>query len=247
MSLPPLRRQVLVSCDQPTAYRLFTDEIGLWWPLESHGCFGPGGSLALVDQQIVESGPSGETAIWGTITANDPPSTISFTWHPGRPAAEATRVTVTFASAGDPNTTLVTLEHSGWEAYGDPEAARDNYAGGWVTVLARYAAAPEAPTNDADLWFVLEHTPGPAAPPEGVFASPDFAKHAQFLGRLRADGLLIAAGPLPDTPGAGMAIVRTTSREAARRVVKAAQLDDGSVTSGLLDVRIRPWRVMMAG
>ena len=247
MSLPPLRRQVLVACDQATAYRLFTDEIGLWWPLESHGCFGAGGSLAFVGQQIVETGPSGETAIWGTITANDPPSTISFTWHPGRSAAEATRVTVTFAPTGDPATTLVTLEHSGWEAYGDPEAARNEYAGGWVTVLARYADASGAPEDDAELWFVLEHTPGPAAPPEGVFASPDFVKHAQFLGQLRADGLLVAAGPLPDTPGAGMTIVRTTSREAAQRVVKSAQLDDGSVTSGLLDVRVRPWRVMMTG
>lgn len=144
MSLPPLRRQVLVACDQPTAYRLFTDEIGSWWPLESHGCFGAGGRVAFEGQQIVETGPSGETAIWGTITEGDPPKTISFTWHPGRPAEEATRVTVTFAPTDDPRTTLVTLEHSDWEVYSDPDAARSNYAAGWVIVLGRYADAPEA-------------------------------------------------------------------------------------------------------
>lgn len=248
MSLPPLRRQVLVACDQPTAYRLFTGEIDSWWPLESHGCFGPGGSVAFDGQRIVETGPSGETAIWGTVTADDPPRSIPFTWHPGRTTEEATRVTVTFSSTGDPNTTLVTLEHSGWEAHRDPAAARGNYAGGWVAVLGRYADVPPTSADDtAEFWFVLEHTTGPTAPPEGVFASPDFAKHAEFLGRLHADGFLVAAGPLPDTPGAGMTIVRTSSKDSARRLVRAAQLDDGSVTSGLLDVRVRPWRVMLTG
>lgn len=245
MSLPPLRRQVLVGCDQPTAYRLFTDEIGAWWPLGSHGCFGPDGSVAFDGRRIVETGPSGETAIWGTVAADDPPRSISFTWHPGRPADEATDVTVTFSPTGDPDVTLVTLEHSGWEAYRDPAAARGNYAGGWVVVLGCYADAPPAPDDATDLWFVLEHSAGPAAPPDGVFASPDFAKHAQFLGQLRADGFLVAAGPLPDTPGAGMTIIRTSSREAARRLVSAAHLDDGSVASGLLDVHVRPWRVML--
>ena len=247
MSLPPLRRQVLVGCDQPTAYRLFTAEIGAWWPLESHGCYGPGGSVSFDGRQIVETGPAGETATWGTVTADDSPRSISFTWHPGRPSDEATHVTVTFAATGDPDTTLVTLEHSGWEAHRDPEAARGNYAGGWTVVLDRYADAPTAPDDTPDLWFVLEHTAGPAAPPEGVFASPHFPKHAAFLGRLGHDGLLVAAGPLPDTPGAGMTIIRTASRDAARRLVQSAQLDDGSVTAGLLDVHIRPWHVVMTG
>ncbi len=247
MSLPPLRRQVLVGCDQPTAYRLFTDEIGAWWPLESHGCFGPGGSVAFDGRRIVETGPSGEIATWGTVTADDPPRSISCTGHPGQAPAEATHVTVAFASTGDSDVTLVTLEHSGWEAYRDPAAARGNYAGGWVVVLGCYADAPPAPDDATDLWFVLEHSAGPAAPPEGVFASPDFAKHAQFLGQLHADGFLVAAGPLPDTPGAGMTIVRASSQAGARQVIRAAQLEDGSVTSGLLDVRVRPWRVMLTG
>lgn len=245
MSLPPLRRQVLVACDQPTAYRLFLGEIGSWWPLGTHGCFGAGGSLAFDGERIVETGPAGDIAVWGTAIDVDEPRAVTFTWHPGREADAATRVTVSFTPTGDPDATLVTLEHAGWEIYADPEAARDDYAGGWVTVLGRYAEACPAAGDNTELWLVLEHTPGPAAPPEGVFASPDFPKHLQFLGWLRAEGLLIAGGPLPDTPGAGMTIVRTTSVDVGRRVVRAAQAEDGSVAAGLLDVRVRPWRVAM--
>ncbi len=247
MSLPPLRRQVLVACDQTTAYRLFLGEIGSWWPLATHGCFGAGGSLALTDGRIVETGPAGEIAIWGTILTEDEPRTVSFTWHPGRDADAATRVTVTFTLTGDPDTTLVTLEHTGWEAYDDPDAARGEYAGGWVSVLGSYAGVRTPRADGAELWFVLEHTAGPATPPDGVFASVDFPKHLRFLGELLADGLLVAGGPLPDTPGAGMTIVRTSSVGAARSLVSAAQTRDGSVTCGLLEVRVRPWRVAMTG
>ena len=245
MSLPPLRRQVLVGCDQPTAYRLFLGEIGAWWPLASHGCFGAGGSVAFQGGQIVETGPAGQVAIWGTVLAEDEPGAVTFTWHPGRSADSATLVTVSFTPTGDPEATLVTLEHSGWEAYDGPGAARDEYAGGWVSVLDSYAGVRAAHQDGGELWFVLEHTAGPSAPPAGVFASPDFAKHLQFLGGLQADGVLVAGGPLPDTPGAGMTIVRTSSVEAARQVVAAAQTEDGSVACGLLEVRVRPWRVAM--
>ncbi|MFT4228162.1 SRPBCC domain-containing protein [Micropruina sp.] len=245
MSLPPLRRQVLVACDQATAYRVFLGEIGAWWPLDTHGCFGAGGNLALTDGRIVETGPAGDVAVWGTVLAEDEPRTVTFSWHPGRDADAATRVTVAFTPTGNPDATLVTLEHTGWEAYGDPEAARDEYAGGWVTVLGSFTDVLTAADDSADLWFVLQHTPGPAAPPAGVFASPDFPKHLRFLGELQSDGLLVAGGPLPDTPGAGMTIVRTRSVDAARLLVSAAQTQDGSVACGLLEVRVRPWRVAM--
>ena len=41
--------------------------------------------------------------------------------------------------------TLVRLEHSGWEVFGEQaEAARDEYGQGWPVVLDRYAAAASA-------------------------------------------------------------------------------------------------------
>ena len=36
MSLQPIRRSVTVSCPPERAFRLFTEEIGSWWPVETH-------------------------------------------------------------------------------------------------------------------------------------------------------------------------------------------------------------------
>lgn len=247
MTLPPLRREVLVSCDPGTAYRLFVDDIGAWWPLATHSVFGADATVALAGEQFVETSASGESAVWGTITTAAPPRLVAFTWHPGSDPAGATHVEVTFTPTGDQYVTLVSLVHTGWEAYGDPAAVRDNYSGGWITVLDRLASTrPDAASSD-QLWFVLQHTAGPAAPSEGIFASPDFAKHIDFLKSLLADGCLVAGGPLPDEPGTGMTVVRAEGVDQARRVVAAAHTEDGAVTSGLLEVRVRPWRVALTG
>ncbi|WP_345751719.1 SRPBCC domain-containing protein [Microbacterium rhizophilus] len=246
MSVAPLRRQVLVACDPEIAYRVFLDEIGSWWPVASHGCFGEGSAVAFDGERIVETAPDGRTAVWGTVVESAAPREVSFTWHPGRGPEDATRVRLTFVPAGEA-ATLVTLVHAGWEARADADRIRGESAGGWVTVLARYADAP-AVAGDApgERWFVLEHTAGPATPPEGVFASPDFPKHIAFLRELQARGQLVAGGPLPDDPGSGMTIARVPHAAAARELILAAQHDDGAVAAGLLEVRVRPWRVALA-
>lgn len=241
MTILPLRRQVLVHCDPATAQRLWVDDIGTWWPIASHGCYGEGATVAFEGDTIVETSPAGARAVWGTVTARTP-GRLAFTWHPGRTPDEATEVEVTFTAAGA-DATLVTLVHSGWQS----AAARADYAGGWVTVLDRLVdAAVGDGEASGELWFVLEHTAGPATPEAGVFTSPDFALHVAFLRSLAADGVLIAGGPLPDTTGAGMTIVRTPDLATARRTIAAAQLDDGAVRAGLLDVRVRPWRVALS-
>ncbi len=247
MTLPVLRRQIIVACDQVTAYRLFVEEIGAWWPLASVGCFGDGAVVALDGNRFVETGPHGETAVWGTIIESDAPRSLSFTWHPGREADVASSVHVSFSETSDEQATLVTLEHAGWESYADPASARNEYGSGWRGVLQNYAAHLPPPTSDSDTWLVLSHTPGGETPSDGVFTSPLFAQHIEFLRDLAAQGVLVAAGPLPDTTGAGMTVVHTTNLKVAQEIVHAAQHDDAGVSSGLLDVRVRPWQVTMAG
>jgi uncharacterized protein YciI len=154
---------------------------------------------------------------------------------------------VSFTEISDDQATLVTLEHSGWESYADPAAARNEYGSGWTGVLESYGAQLPTPTSNTDMWFVLSHTAGSKTPPDGVFASPLFAQHIDFVTDLATRGVLVAAGPLPDTAGAGITVVHTTNVEEAKSIVYAAQHDDGSVTSGLLDVRVRPWQVVMTG
>jgi hypothetical protein len=135
-TIPPLRREILVAADPGTAFEVFTARIGQWWPVATHSVHGAGGTVALTAGQIVERSASGASSVWGTVTRWEPPSAVAFTWHPGRDASSAGRVTVTFAAAGDQ--TLVTLEHAGWEVYADPAAARAEYDEGWGEVLGGY-------------------------------------------------------------------------------------------------------------
>lgn len=94
------------------------------------------------------------------------------------------------------------------------------------------------------IWYALVHTRGPAVPEgESVFAQPGITEHFAFLQRRAAAGQLIAAGPLQDVEGDGMTILEVDSVEEAERL---ATLDDQSVVNGVLSVRVRPWKVVMA-
>jgi uncharacterized protein YndB with AHSA1/START domain len=77
--------------------------------------------------------------VWGTVTDWASPDLVAFTWHPGQPEAEATRVEVSFVAAGAG--TEVTLRHSGWSSRPDGERARSQYDGGWDLVLAGFTAS----------------------------------------------------------------------------------------------------------
>ena len=135
-NLPPIRREVVVAASPAVAFRVFTERIGVWWPLAEHSVFGAGGSVSFAADRIVEVAPDGRTSVWGTVTEWRPGRALRFTWHPGRTADRAGQVKVTFTAAGD--ATLVTLTHDGWEAYADPLAAREEYDHGWPTVLGSY-------------------------------------------------------------------------------------------------------------
>jgi uncharacterized protein YciI len=102
------------------------------------------------------------------------------------------------------------------------------------------------PADGEDAWFALHHRPGPALPQgESVFAQPLFAEHLAFLNRLHSRGLLVAAGPLPDRPGAGMTIVRIPAGTEVD-VHDLATHDDLSVAQGLLTVEVLTWAVMFS-
>lgn len=134
----PVRREVIVGSDPDLAFRVFTDQIDSWWPMEVHSVHGAGSSVAFRDDKIIESHPDQPDAVWGSVLTWDPPGLLEFTWHPGGTEDRATRVRVSFSSVGEERT-LVRLEHSGWSVYADPEAVRASYDTGWPPVLAGYA------------------------------------------------------------------------------------------------------------
>jgi Activator of Hsp90 ATPase homolog 1-like protein len=99
---------------------------------------------------------------------------VAFTWHPGRPAERASHVEVTFAAVGAQ--TLVWLEHTGWDAFDDPAAARAEYEHGWPLVLDGYQ---EHLSEQGETWVALLHRPGPAAPRTGsLLEDPRFGSVA---------------------------------------------------------------------
>ena len=101
-TLSPLIKIVFVRAPVEKAFHRFTAELGTWWPLASHSV---GESAAesvtmegRVGGRIVERMKNGDTSVWGTLTAWDPPRRVAFPWHPGHendhPASSRSRSTL---------------------------------------------------------------------------------------------------------------------------------------------------------
>jgi hypothetical protein len=142
-TLSELRKTATVRLAPGEAFELFTEHMAAWWPLATHSVglekatgveFEPG-----VGGQIVETSLGGSTSIWGTVEVWEPPARLGFTWHPGTPVEEATRVEVRFHATG--SGTTVELIHTGWDARPDGMEARAQYDPGWDFVFGRYAEA----------------------------------------------------------------------------------------------------------
>jgi len=140
--IAPLRKVVTVKAPPDRAFRRFTEEIGRWWPLASHSVGEADAETVTMDGRvggrIVERIRGGREAVWGTVTAWDPPRRVAFTWHPGDDPARAQDIEVSFTPDGD--RTRVALEHRGFERLGKAgPRMRRAYPIGWAYVLALYA------------------------------------------------------------------------------------------------------------
>jgi uncharacterized protein YndB with AHSA1/START domain len=139
-----IRKTIHVKRSIEDAFRLFTRDIGEWWPLKEGYSFGGdrADQIHLEARQggrLFERYTDGEEYDVGTVTACTPPSRVVITWK--APDWDApTEVEVRFTTEGDG--TRVDLEHRGWERAGAAaEKQSTGYGQGWDTVLARYAAA----------------------------------------------------------------------------------------------------------
>ena len=136
----PVVRAVQVRRTPADAFRLFTEDIGVWWPMETHSVFGATARVAIEGQEIVEHSAAGERSVWAEIVESDPPSRLVLRWHPGTDPAASTTIEVAFAA--DQDGTRVELTHSGWEVLGErAHEARRSYDEGWLPVLERFTAA----------------------------------------------------------------------------------------------------------
>ena len=138
--LAPIRKELDLPCRPADAFRMFTDEMGQWWPLATHSLFAERSRGCGMDREpgglIYELDPEGARHAWGTIKIWEPPGRVVFTFHPGREASTAGTVEVRFSPSG--SGCRVVLEHSGWELLGEEGfATRQSYDHGWGEVFGR--------------------------------------------------------------------------------------------------------------
>ncbi len=139
-TIAPVRKVRLLACPPEHAFRVFTEEIGQWWPTATHAIGSDVRDVILegrVGGSMHEVAEDGSTTPWGEVIVWDPPRRVAFSWHLQR--HEGTHVDVTFGPTEDGCEML--LVHSGWEAWSDegPER-RDEYDHGWDVVLAAWLA-----------------------------------------------------------------------------------------------------------
>jgi hypothetical protein len=153
MSVEPIRRSVTVRCDRERAFRVFTQEMDTWWPVQTHSravTDFEGQDLKVervefqtfVGGQVLEHMSDGQTLPWGEVVAWDPPTSFALAWKPNSSERPPTVVEVRFTASG--RDTLVELEHRDWERLGERiEDLRAGYAEGWITTLERFRVKAE--------------------------------------------------------------------------------------------------------
>jgi uncharacterized protein YndB with AHSA1/START domain len=146
----PVRRSITVSVAPEQAFKVFTADIGRWWPT-SHKIGASAFKSAAIEPRAggrwFEIGEDGTECQWGDVIVWDPPSRLVLAW---RIRADwqfdpslLTEVEVRFVPTADGGT-RVELEHRLLENMGDAaEAARNTFDSeqGWKGILERYKAA----------------------------------------------------------------------------------------------------------
>jgi uncharacterized protein YndB with AHSA1/START domain len=146
----PVRRSVTVAAPLRRAFRVFTEQLGTWWP-KQHRI-----GEAEIDDVVVEPmvggrwfevGVDGKECDTGRVTAYQPPDRLTLAWQLDGAwrydpdPAHASEVDVRFIAEG-PDRTRVELEHRGFERHGD--GAEGVWQGvsslmGWTHVLELFA------------------------------------------------------------------------------------------------------------
>ena len=138
-----IRKSIHVKRPVDRTFRLFTDEIGRWWPLKEGFSFGGQRAAGIFIEaraggRFFERFADGEEFDIGVVTDWEPPSRVVFTWK-ATDWDGPTEVEVRFSPEDDG--TRVELEHRGWERTGAQGVERrKSYDGGWNRVLACFGA-----------------------------------------------------------------------------------------------------------
>ena len=116
------------------AFRVFTDDIGLWWRPNQLFQVTPRGPGVLAFETAGEGGPrwlversaGGQVFVIGEVSVWAPGERLVFAWRQaGFTDDQTTAVEVRFEAAGDQ--TRVTVEHTGWDSLPAEHVARHRF------------------------------------------------------------------------------------------------------------------------
>jgi uncharacterized protein YndB with AHSA1/START domain len=145
-----LRKVVSVKAPPEVAWRVFTEKMGIWWPLATHKIGKAKAVDAVIEPRVggrwYERGDDGTTCDWGRVLLWEPPSRLVISGDWRHDPTLNTEVEVRFIAEGEV-ATRVELVHRHLDRYG---ARRDEMRGifdsegGWSGLLASFARAAEA-------------------------------------------------------------------------------------------------------
>jgi uncharacterized protein YndB with AHSA1/START domain len=142
---------ITVEAPRDRAFRVFTEEIGSWWPLEDYTIGSEKAETAVIEPAAggrwYERGVDGSECEWGRVIAYEPPERVVLAWQISAEwrydADIESEVEVRFVAESETRT-RVELEHRGLEAYGDQaqhmQAIFDSPQG-WGRLLEAFARA----------------------------------------------------------------------------------------------------------
>ena len=155
MRRPPVRQATTVRRDVAHTFEVFVATIAQWWPLRPFSAGHERIRDVVFDQResgrVYEVWEDGTTVDWGELLVWEPPRRFVMTWEM-TPAT--TEVELRFTALG-PSLTRVEVEHRGWEALTEDQAAADcalpgggyadgSYNRGWTMILDRFTRAAES-------------------------------------------------------------------------------------------------------
>jgi len=141
---------MMVHAPRAVAWRVFTEQMGTWWPLSVYKIGKTNAIDAVIEPHAggrwYERGDDGSTCDWGSVLSWEPPSRLVLSWDITAdwqydPALK-TEIEVRFIAEGEA-ATRVELEHRKLDRYG---ARRDEMRrifdteGDWGRLLAMFAA-----------------------------------------------------------------------------------------------------------
>ena len=141
-----IKKELTVEAPLDRAFRVFTANMGAWWPKSHHIGKAPLEDLVIepkVDGRWYEVDEDGSTCDWGKVLAWDPPRRLVLAWQLNQEfqydPALVTEVELTFTTLG-PKRTRVDFEHRHLERFGDEaERLREGMNTGWAEILDSYA------------------------------------------------------------------------------------------------------------